>query len=93
MCERARDLEHDHRADFRERDRPVGDELLQRLTVDELGNDVALAARLRRVVEDLEDVLVAKLRDGLRFTLEAVARLLLFREVLVEDLDRDGALQ
>src|SRR4029079_8784315 len=87
------DLEHDHRADFGKRDRPVRDELLQRLTVDKLGDDVALAARLRRVVENLEDVLVPQLCDGLGLALEPVASLLVVGEMLVEDLDRDGALQ
>ena len=46
-----------------------------------------------RVVEDLQDVLVAQLGDRLRLALEARLRLGLGREVLVEDLDRDLALQ
>ena len=87
------DLQDDHRADLGERDRPVGDELLERLAVDELGDDVALGVFLRRVVEDLEDVLVAELRDRLRLALEAIARLLIVGEVLVQDLHRDDALE
>src|SRR6185312_13497932 len=48
---------------------------------------------LRGVVEDLEDVLVAQLGDGLCLALEPVARLLVVGEVLVQDLDRDRALE
>ena len=44
-------------------------------------------------IEDLEDVLVAQLRDRVRLALEAIARLLVIREVLVEHLHRDLALQ
>ena len=91
--ERAADLQHDHRADLGERDRPLGDELLERLAVDELGDDVRLRVFARRVVEDLEDVLVAQLGDCLGLALEPVARLLVVGEVLVQDLDRDGPLQ
>ena len=36
---------------------------------------------------------MAQLRDGLRFALEPIARLLVVRQVLVEDLDRDRALE
>src|SRR5262249_47044106 len=84
---------HDHRADLGKADRPLGDELLERLAVDELGDDVALGAFLGRVVEDLEDVLVAELRDRLGLALEAIARLLVVGEVLVEGLDRDRSLE
>ena len=46
-----------------------------------------------RVVEDLEDVLVAELGHGLRLAFEARLRLGLTGQVLVEDLDRHLALQ
>ena len=51
-----------HRADLGVGDRPLGDPLLERLAVDELGDDVARPGGLggvgAGVVEDLEDVLV-----------------------------------
>src|SRR4029078_2275976 len=46
-----------------------------------------------RVVEDLEDVLVAQLGHRLRLALEAIARLLIIRQGLVQHLDRDHALE
>ena len=91
--EGAADLQDDHRPDLGERDRPVGDHLLEGLTVDELGDDVRLGVRLRGVVEDLEDVLVAKLRHRLRLALEPVARFLVIGEVFVQHLHGDHALQ
>jgi hypothetical protein len=36
---------------------------------------------------------VAQLRDRLRFALEPIARLLVVGQMLVQDLDRDGALE
>ena len=46
-----------------------------------------------RVVEDLQDVLVAQLGHRLRLALEARLRFGLAGEVLVQDLDRDLALE
>ena len=46
-----------------------------------------------RVVEDLEDVLVVQLRDGLGLALEARLRFGLGGQVVVQQLDRDLALE
>ena len=68
-------------------------ELLERLPVDELGDDVRARRPEPRVVEDLQDVLVAQLGHRLRLAFEARLRLGLAGQVLVEDLDRHLALQ
>jgi hypothetical protein len=93
VAEGAADLHHDHGPDLGELGRVVGDALLEGLALDELGDDVALAADLARVVEDLEDVLVAQLGHGVGLALEAVAGLVVIGEVAVQDLDRDVALE
>ena len=71
----------------------VGEKVLERAPVDELGDDVALGRVGSRVVEDLEDVLVAQLGDGVRLALQARARLFLPGEMRMQDLDRDLAVE
>src|SRR5690606_853341 len=91
VAERAADLHGDHRADLRVLDLVLGDELLEGLAVDELGDDVALVGAGAGEVEDLEDVLVAQLGDRLRLALEPLARFLVIGQVAVQHLDRDLA--
>jgi hypothetical protein len=70
-----------------------GQELLQRLAVDELRDDVRARRLGARVVEDLQDVLVTQLRDGLRLALQARLRFVVGGQVLVQQLDRDLTLE
>ena len=93
VLERARHLAGDHLRDLGERQRRVGEEVLERAAVDELGDDVALGRVGPRVIENLEDVLVAQLGDGVRLALQPRARLCLAGEVRVQHLDRDLAIE
>ena len=72
---------------------PVGHELLERLPVDELGDDVRGRRFVARVVEDLHDVVVVQLGHRLGLALEARLRLGLGQQVRVQHLDRHLALQ
>jgi len=91
--ERPADLDGDERRDLGEPDGPRAEELLQRLPVDELGDDVRARRAGPRVVEDFEDVLVPQLRHRLRLALEAGLGFRLSREVLVQNFDGNLTLQ
>ena len=93
VLERARHLRRDHLRHLGKQERLGGEEVLERPAVDELGDDVALRRVGTRVVEDLEDVLVAQLGHRVRLALQSRARLLLAGEVRMQDLDGDFAVE
>ena len=68
------------------------DELLQVLAVDVLEDDV-LAAVLLAPVDHRDDVRVLELRDGARLALEALDEVVVVVVLLVQDLQRDVALE
>ena len=68
------------------------DQLLQVLALDAFEDDV-LASLVLAAVDHRDDVRMAQLRDRARFTTEALDVLLVLRELLVEHLDRDGAVE
>src|SRR5205807_3398655 len=68
------------------------DQLLEVLAVDELEDDV-LAPVVLAAVDDGDDVRVRKLRDRARLVAKPRDVLLVLREALVEDFDRDAPLE
>ena len=90
--ERPRDLqpELDHRRDGQRA--LTRDELLEVLAADVLEDDVRPPTVLA-AVDDRDDVRVRELGDGARLAAEALERLGVLRELLVEDLQRDRPLE
>ncbi len=70
----------------------VLDAVGQRIAVQELHDDVAIAVRQNAQVEHLQDVIVADATSGLRLTFEALHHLGVAGERGVQDLDRHAAI-
>ena len=62
--QRLAQLDHDQGRQLGDRQLSVRQELLERLSVDELGDDVRRRGILARIVEDLQDSVVVQLGDG-----------------------------
>ncbi len=94
MCERQRPrhLErHDQRVAHRQPPRPLN-QLLEVLALDVLEDDV-LTALVLATVDHRDDVRMAELGNRACLAAEALDVLLVRRELLVEDLDRDDSVE
>jgi hypothetical protein len=90
VSERADQLRDQQYRDLRvERLRAFVDVLAQRATFDQLGDDVRFFGVRPRIIEDLQDARVMKLRDRDRFAMKTFPGIGLAREELVEDFDGD----
>ena len=92
MFEAAQDVERDGQGD-RQRDlRRAREQRLEVAAFDVLHRDEVVRALLPEV-DHRDDVLVLERRGGLRFPLEAADELLVFREVGMQFLERDGPIE
>ncbi len=91
--QRGGDLVDQHRGDFRRIERVLAGVLRQGLPVDVFGHDVRVGRVLCGEIENLQDVGMSELCDRFGLPGQSPARILLARQVGVENLDRHLSLQ